>query len=141
MDLINCSSKEKDGTLRICVDYRKLNSVSVADAYPMPRVDDLIDQLGKAKYITTLDLTKGYWQVPVAKEARHKMAFSTPFGLYEFNIMPFGLQEAPATFQRLMDKVLQGLGESCAAYLDDLIVYSCTWQEHITSIRKVLVRL
>ena len=74
--------KKKDGTLRICVDYRRLNSVSMSDAYPMPRIDDLIDQLGKARYITTLDLTKGYWQVPVAEEARHKTAFATPLGLF-----------------------------------------------------------
>lgn len=91
------------------------------DAYPMPRIDDLIDQLGKAKFISTLDLTRGYWQVPLEKTARHKTAFSTPFGLYRFNVMPFGLQGAPATFQRLMDRVVQGLQDFTDAYLDDVI--------------------
>ena len=133
--------QKKDGTLRLCVDYRRLNSVSEMDAYSMPRVDELIDQLGDAKYISTLDLTRGYWQVPVEKAARHKTAFSTPFGLYQFNVMPFGLQGAPATFQRLMDKVLQGLQKSSAAYLDDVIIYSKSWSDHLAHVRRVLERL
>ena len=95
--------KKKDGSLHLCVDYRRLNSVSQFDAYPMPRVDDLIDQIGQAKFISTLDLTRGYWQVPVAEEARHKTAFITPFGLFQFIVMPFGLSGAPATFQWMMD--------------------------------------
>ena len=86
--------RKKDQYLRLCVDYRRLNSVSEMNAYPMPRIDDLIDQLGRARFISTLDLTRGYWQVPVAKPARHKTAFSTPFGLYQFNV-----QGAPATCQ------------------------------------------
>ena len=108
--------KKKDGTLRFCVDYRKLNSRSQADAYPMPRMDELIDQLGKAKYVTTLDLTRGYWQVPEAEKAREKTAFVTPSGLYQFRVMPFGLQGAPATFQRMMDQLLRGLNGYAAAY-------------------------
>ena len=111
---------KKDGTLRMCVDYRKLNAVSESDAYPMPRIDELIDRLGGAKYISTLDLTRGYWQVPVAAESQAKTAFTTPFGLYDFTVMPFGLQGAPATFQRLMDNLLRGVGDYAAAYLDDL---------------------
>ena len=83
---------KKDGTLRFCIDYRRLNSESLADAYPMPRIDDLIDRLGKARYISTLDLTRGYWQVPMAKASRHLTAFTTPFGLFQFRVMPFGLQ-------------------------------------------------
>ena len=133
--------KKKDGSLRICVDYRRLNSVSEFDAYPMPRIHDLIDLLGKAKFITTLDLTKGYWQVPVAKPSRHKTAFATPFGLFQFNVMPFGLRGAPATFQRLMDAVTQGLGECCSAYLDDLIIFSSSWEDHIDDVRKVMAKL
>ena len=107
---------KKDGTLRLCIDYRRLNAESLADAHPMPQIDDLIDRLGKAKFITTLDLTCGYWQVPMARISRHLSAFTTPFGLFQFRVMPFGLQGAPATFQQLMDKVLQGLEDYAAAY-------------------------
>ena len=82
----------KDGTLHLCVDYRRLNSLSQVDAYPMVRVDDLIDSLGKAKYISTLDLSRGYWQIAMDPEDQHKTAFTTPFGLFEFTRMPFGLQ-------------------------------------------------
>ena len=133
--------KKKDGSLRLCVDFRKLNQESQMDAYPMPRVDDIIDRLGKAKYFSTLDLTKGYWQVPVAAGDRVKIAFSTPFGLYQFTVMPFGLQGAPATFQRLMDRVIRGLEDYTAAYLDDLIIFSETFDEHLHHIQEVLLRL
>lgn len=80
--------KKKVGSMRMCVDYRRLNSVSREDAYPMPRIDDLIDRLGRARFITTLDLTRGYWQMPVAAEDQHKTAFATPFGLFQFRVMP-----------------------------------------------------
>jgi hypothetical protein len=86
--------KKKDRSLRLCVDFRRLNGVSEFDAYPMPRVDDLIDCLGKAKYISMILLTRGYWQVPLAEGAQEKTAFATPFGLFEFTVMPFGLQGA-----------------------------------------------
>ena len=133
--------KKKDGMLRLCVDYRRLNSIAKADAYPMPRIDDLIDRLGGAKYITTLDLTRGYWQVPMAKESQPLTAFATPFGLYQFRVMPFGLSGAPATFQRLMDGVIRGLEDFSAAYLDDLIIYSTQWEEHLHQLRAVFGRL
>ena len=97
----------------------------------MPRVDDLVDQLGGAKYISTLDLTRGYGQVPVSQHAQNKTAFATPFSLYQFRRMPFGLQEAPATFQRMMDKLLDGWGHFANAYLDDLVVFSSPWPEHM----------
>ena len=88
--------KKKDGKLRICIDYRKLNQVTQVDAYPMPRIEDLLDSVGQSQFITTLDLAKGYWQVPVATEDQPKTAFITPEGLYEFTTMPFGLRGAPA---------------------------------------------
>ncbi len=133
--------KKKDGSMRFCVDYRRLNGVSEADAYPMPRIDEMIDRLGQAKFITTLDLTKGYWQVPLTEKAKTKTAFVTPFGLYHFNVMPFGLQGAPATFQRLMDRVLQGLEEFFAAYLDDVVIYSTSWKDHLSYLGQVLKRI
>ena len=112
-------AKKKDGTLRFCIDFRRLNSVSKADAYPMPRADDLLNQVGQARFISTLDLTKGYWQVPMEKTARSKTTFRTSFGLYQFCRMPFGLQGAPSTFQRMMDSLLVGTQDYAAAYLDD----------------------
>ena len=133
--------KKKDNSLRLCVDYRKLNGLTPVDAYPMPRIDDLIDKLGKAKYITTIDLTRGYWQVPVAPDVRHKTAFITPFGLYQFKVMPFGLSGAPATFQRMMDTLTRGLSKSMGAYLDDFVIFSSTWTEHLQHVREVLCRL
>src|SRR4029434_8245823 len=89
---------KKDGTMRFCMDFRKLNSISAFDPYPMPRVDELIDRLGCAKYLTTLDLSKGYWQVPLAADTKELTAFRTPFGFYQYTMMPFGLPGAPATF-------------------------------------------
>ena len=116
--------QKKDGTLRFCVDYRKLNAISKVDPYPMPRIDELLDKLGKAKFLTTLDLSRGYWQVPVAESSKEKTAFITPQGLFQFTTMPFGLQGAPATFQRMMDQLLSGLEAYTAAYRDDLVVFS-----------------
>ena len=107
----------------------------------MPRVDDLIDQLGKAKYVTTLDLTRGYWQVPMAEQARTRTAFATPFGLYQFQMMPFGLQGAPATFQRMMDQLLRGMESFVRVYLDDLVIHSTNWEDHLHHIRAVFNRL
>ena len=133
--------KKKDGSLRMCVDYRRLNAVSQADAYPMPRVDDLIDRLGKARYITTLDLSRGYWQVPVDEESRPMTAFTTPYGLFQFRVMPFGLHGAPATFQRMMDNLLWDVGPYAAAYLDDLIIHSEEWGDHLDQVRTILQKL
>ena len=122
------------------MDYRRLNQVSVSDAYPMPRVEDLIDCVGKSTYILTLELTQGYWQVPVALKDLPKTAFTTPFGLYQFNTMPFRLKGAPATFQRLMDRAIHGL-DFAAVYLDDLIIFSESWEKHLTHSQMVRERL
>ena len=133
--------KKKDGTIRLCVDYRRVNSLSAADAYPLPRIDDIIDRIGTAKYITTIDLMKGYWQVPVIAADRHKTAFATPFRLFQFNVMPFGLQGALGTFQRMINRLLQRKSSFTAAYLDDLVIFSTSCKEHIWHLRLVMERL
>ncbi len=132
---------KKDGTNRFCVDFRKVNAIAKFDAYPMPRVDELLDRLGTARFISTLDLTKGYWQIPLTRRSREKTAFSTPDGLFHFTTMPFGLHGAPAAFQRLMDQVLRPHHEYAAAYIDDVVIYSSTWREHLVRITAVLQSL
>ncbi len=127
-----------DGSVRFCVDYRKVNALSKFDAYPMPRVDELLDRLGAARFYSTLDLTKGYWQIPLSPLSKEKTAFTTPFGLHQFVTLPFGLFGAPATFQRLMDKVLRPHSAYAAAYLDDIIIHSNDWQRHMEHLRVVL---
>ena len=133
--------RKKSGDLRFCIDYRKLNQITRKDAHPLPRVDDLLDSVGHAKYFTTLDLKSGYWQIPVHPDDREKTAFVTHSGLYEFNRMPFGLATAPATFQRAMELVLAGLTYSiCLCYLDDIIIFSNSIGEHCERLRAVLSR-
>ena len=119
--------EKKNGDVCFCVDYRKVNQVAKFDAYPMPRVEDVFEGVGSAKYVTTLDLARGYWQVPLAEEAKEITTFTTPFGLCEFNMMPFGLHTAPATFQRMMNEVLKECQEFAQSYIDDVVVYSKTW--------------
>ena len=127
--------RKKDGSMRLFVDYRKLNAQTRTDAYPMPRIEDILDRVGNAKFITTLDLTRGYWQVPVAKEDRHKTAFTSHFGLYQFCVMPFGLNGAPATFQRLMNEVVRDMEKL------DLVIFSDTWEEHLVYLEAMLGKL
>lgn len=127
---------------RIVIDYRRLNEITTDDKYPLPNIADLFDKLGKSVYFSTIDLASGYHQVEVKEEDRLKTAFSTQTGHYEFTRMPFGLKTAPATFQRAMDNVLRGLqGLHCLVYLDDIIVYSSSLQEHIEKLRLVFERL
>ena len=97
--------RKRDGSLRFCVDYRALNSVTKPDVFPLPQTDDLLDKLGQAKYFTTLDLKCGYWQIKMDSSSQEKTAFTTHRGLYEFRVMPFGVKNAPTVFQRLMQNV------------------------------------
>ena len=101
--------RKRDETHRFCVDYRKLNAVTKADTFPLPHIDDLLDQLGQARYFSLVDLASGYWQIRMSAESREKTAFATPQGLFEFCVMPFGLTNAPSVFQRLMSRVLMGV--------------------------------
>ena len=134
--------RKKDGSWRFCIDYRKLNAVTCRDAYPLPRIDATLDSLAGATYFTTLDLASGYWQVAVEEKDKEKTAFSVPEGHFEFNVIPFGLTNAPATFQRLMECVLAGLvGEQCLIYLDDIIVFSSTFKEHLVRLSGVFQAL
>ena len=133
---------KKDGTTPFCVDFRKVNDLTKKDAHPLPRIDDTLDALGRAQWFTTLDLASGYWQVESAEADREKTAFATPDGLYQFRVMPFGLFNAPGTFQGLMEHVLQGLHWStCLVYLDDIVIYSRTIEEHLARLAEVFTRL
>ncbi|CAN2390404.1 K02A2.6-like, partial [Pristimantis euphronides] len=132
---------KKDRTTRFCVDYRGLNAITTDDAYPMPRIDDLLDRLGKAQYLTIMDLSRGYWQIPLSPEAQERSAFITPFGLYESTVMPFGMKNAPATFQRMVNNLLMGCEGFAAAYLDDIAIFSPTWEDHLQHLSEVLERI
>ena len=138
--------RKKDGSLRFCVNYRSLNSVTKPDCFPLPRIDDMLDQLGNMKYFSTLDLASGYWQVKVNDMSKEKTAFVTQHGLFEFRVMPFGLMNAPAVFQRLMHQVISTLnlmkGPSfVSVYIDDLLVYSRTLEDHLRHLGMVMDRL
>lgn len=131
--------RKKDGTWRFRVDYRRLNAVTKKDVYPLPRIDDAIDCLSSASYFSSVDLRSGYWQIPMHKADKEKTAFVTPDGLFEFNVMPFGLCNAPATFERFMDNILRGLKwEVCMCYLDDVVIFGRTFCEHNALLNLVL---
>ncbi|KAH9102717.1 hypothetical protein AeMF1_020755, partial [Aphanomyces euteiches] len=131
--------RKPDGSIRFCIDYRKLNDVTIKDRYPMPRVDDLLDVLGKSKYFSTMDVASGYWNVRMDEKSIEKTAFICKFGLYEWLVMPFGLCNAVPQFERLMEDVLRDqLWKSCLVYLDDVIVFSQDFATHISRLREVL---
>ncbi|UYV79974.1 hypothetical protein LAZ67_18001244 [Cordylochernes scorpioides] len=131
--------RKKDGTWRFCVDYRRLNKITKKDVYPLPHIDDALDSLTGSSYFSTMDLRSGYWQIEVDEKDREKTAFITPDGLYEFQVMPFGLCIAPATFERMIDSVLGSLKwNMCLCYLDDIVVYAPTFEEHLRRLQLVL---
>ena len=136
--------RKTDGTLRVCVDYRQVNKDTVPDRYPMPRMDELVDAIGrkKGKYFTTLDLMKGYHQVKMDEHSKPKTAFTCHQGLYQYRRMPFGLTNAPVTFQRLMNKLFSGKGwEQVFVYLDDILIVSASFEDHLRDVGHVLDRL
>ena len=131
---------KEDGQLRLCIDYRRVNSVTVPDAYPLPRIDDLIDTVGQSKFISKLDLQKGYHQIPLTENAQLISAFITPFGLYAYKVMPFGMRNSPATFQRTMNYLFHDI-EGVQVYLDDIIISTDTWSQHVDRLASVLQKL
>lgn len=134
--------KKKDGSLRMCVDYRQLNSKTRRDAFPLPRIEKSLDALTGAQWFSTLDLASGYNQVLVREKDRSKTAFCTPFGLFEWNRMPFGLCNAPSTFQRLMQRIFGDQQcQSLLLYLDDIVVFSGSVNQHLERLGVVLSRL
>ncbi|KAK3703603.1 hypothetical protein QZH41_019157, partial [Actinostola sp. cb2023] len=134
--------RKKNGSLRLCVDYRKLNEKTVKDAFPLPRIEESITSITDAKWFSTLDLASGFNQVAMDTEDRPKTAFSCPFGLFEYNRMPFGLKNAPSTFSRLMQRCLSDMVYVLLlVYLDDIVVYSGTFEEHLERLEKLFNRL
>ena len=133
---------KKEGDVRFCVDYRRLNDVTVFDAEPLPDTEYLFSTLKEAKYFTKIDLSKGFWQIPIKKELRHLTAFTTPSGQYQFTVMPFGLKTAVASFSRMMRALLEPLKcKDIHNFMDDILVASKTWAEHMTALKLILQRL
>ena len=133
---------KKDGSTRFCVDFRRLNEVTIKDSYPMPNIEDILDHLGGAKYFSTLDLKSGFFQVGVHENSRHYTAFICKNGLFQFKVMPYGLKNNPAIFSRVMEFALQGLNwKICINYLDDIIVYSKTFKQHLIDLKTLFDRL
>jgi transposase InsO family protein len=134
--------KKRDGDLRFCIDYRRLNNLTYKDSYPLPRIDACLHSLGGSKYFSTLDLRSGFWQTSIDPRDRDKTAFVTRRGTFRFKVLSFGLANAPSLFQRLMDLVLVGLTwETCLVFLDDIIVFSETFEQHLERLSAVFVRL
>ena len=133
--------KKADGGWRLCTDFRKLNTVTEPDPFPLPRIDDLLDKVGKARYMTKVDMAKSYYQVRCHDDCVPMTGFVTPFGFFRWKYMPFGLRNAPATFSRLVCKLILGCESFCAVYIDDLLIFSDSWSNHMKHLRIVFERV
>jgi hypothetical protein len=135
-------ARKKDGSLRMCVDYRALNRITKKDTYPIPRVDDNLDMLGGSSFFSTIDLESGFHQIQMDENSIEKTAFNTRYGKFEYKVMPFGLCNAPSTFQRVMNLVLgEFIDDFCVIYIDDILVYSSSKEEHEKHLQKVFQKL
>ena len=136
-------SKKKDGSYRFCIDFRvTVNKVAKTDSWPLPLIEETLEHLGEARWFSSLDLASGYWQIPMSEKSKEKSAFVTRLGLFHWNVMPFGLSTAGATFQRLLENILGDMRfSSCLIYIDDLIVYAKDFQSSIQELRKVFLKL
>ena len=135
-------ARKKDGSLRMCVDYRALNRLTIPESYPIPRIDDNIDRLGSSHIYSIVDLESGFHQIMMDDSSEEKTAFSTRYGQFQFTVMPFGLRNAPTTFQRVMNAVLSDLiDECCVVYIDDILIFFEDRELHEQHIRKVMNRL
>ncbi|KAL7304638.1 hypothetical protein TKK_0002885 [Trichogramma kaykai] len=136
-------AKKKQGEYRFCIDFKKINEVSEIDAYPLPQIEAILNKLREAKYISTIDLKNGYWQVPLAENSKQYTAFTVlGRGLMQFTVMPFGLHSAPAVFQRLMDSIITPeLKPNVFCYLDDIVIISETYKKHRSLLQEVFRRL
>ena len=132
--------KKPDGSIRFCIDFRKLNAITIQDSEPIPFQEELIASFTDSEWISKLDLTKGYWEIPLEEESKKFTAFQTPLGLFQFKVMPFGLSNAPATFARMM-RIVMGSLPNVVSFFDDVAVHDSSWEDHLNHLRNVLIEL
>ena len=130
-----------DGSIRLCTDYHRVNTLTIADPFTFPRIEDLVDKVGHAHFLTKVDMARGYWQVPLDEESVPVSAFVTPSGHFQWRFLPYGLKGAPATFSRLVTNLLRGLEHFSGAYLDDIIIFSDNWSDHLVHLKMVFTRI
>ena len=134
-------ARKKDNTLRLCIDYRALNKTTVKDRYTLPRIDEMLDEMVESTWFSKLDLQQGYHQIRVIPEHVERTAFNTKYGSFQFKVMPFGMCNAPATFQRTMNNVLREHRTFAAVYIDDIIVHSNSYEDHLEHLRQIFETL